>query len=139
MENATKALLIAAAVLIAILIISFSLIIYNMASETVGNVNLSEAEMTQFNAKFKAYEGNDVSGSQLNALMKAIISHNQQEKENKTNRYVTVDQAIGEYTRSFITENDNAMPNMLTSSKRFKVYFTYTDGLISKMTFETIQ
>ena len=41
MENATKALLIAAAVLVAILIISLGLVVYNIAAETVkGSANL---------------------------------------------------------------------------------------------------
>ena len=42
MENATKALLIAAAILVAILIISLGLVVYNMAAETVQNVNMSD-------------------------------------------------------------------------------------------------
>ena len=40
MENATKALLIAAAVLIAILIISLGLVVYNSSAETVKQANL---------------------------------------------------------------------------------------------------
>ena len=53
MENATKALLIAAAVLVAILIISLGLVVYNMASETVDNAgNLDEYQIQQFNEKF---------------------------------------------------------------------------------------
>ena len=45
MENATKALLIAAAVLIAILIISLGIVVYNKASEAVtGAGDLSEYE-----------------------------------------------------------------------------------------------
>ena len=52
MENATKALLIAAAVLVAILIISLGLVVYNMAAETVNNsANLSEYEIQSFNEK----------------------------------------------------------------------------------------
>ena len=49
MENATKALLIAAAVLIAILIISLGIVIYNQASETVKSVNMSSQEVQAFN------------------------------------------------------------------------------------------
>ena len=139
MENATKALLIAAAVLIAILIISFALIIYNMASETVGNVNLSEAEIAQFNAKFKSYEGSAISGNQMNALIRTVISHNQQETENKTNRYVEVIQVAGEDSRTFLDKDDAKAQSIFTANKNFKVYFTYTDGLISKITFENIK
>ena len=76
MENATKALLIAAAVLIAILIISLGIVVYNMASETMGDVNLNEAEATQFNGKFKAYEGTTVSGTKVNAMLNTVLQHN---------------------------------------------------------------
>ena len=50
MENATKALLIAAAVLVAILIISLGLVVYNMAAESVNNnSSLSAQEIQAFN------------------------------------------------------------------------------------------
>ena len=52
MENAVKALLIAAAVLIAILIISLGLVVYNKASETANNAgDLSEYEIQQHNER----------------------------------------------------------------------------------------
>lgn len=76
MENATKALLIAAAILVAILIISLALVVYNMASETVNGINLSQAEITQFNDQFQKYEGTSVSGSQVNAMLKTVFNHN---------------------------------------------------------------
>ena len=144
MENATKALLIAAAVLIAILIISFSLIIYNMASETVGNINLSEAEMTQFNAKFKSYEGSEISGSKINALLRTVITHNQQEEENGTNKYVTVYRKLDGKTHTLVTPADpdkgikatDSLGGTFSSSKFFKVTCTYTDGLITSITLE---
>lgn len=78
MENATKALLIAAAILIAILIISLSLVVYRMAAETVGSVNLSEAEMAEFNGKFDSVAGSRVSGAGVNALLSTVMSHNRQ-------------------------------------------------------------
>ena len=146
MENATKALLIAAAVLIAILIISFSLIIYNMASETVGNVNLSEAEMTQFNAKFKSYEGNKVSGGQVNALLRSVIAHNQQEEKNGTKRYVTVqrvksDGKLATLVRPADPQNNISATSELgatfSSSMNFKVTCTYTEGLITLITIDS--
>ena len=90
MENATKALLIAAAILIAILIISLSLVVYNMASETAGSVNLSEAEMAQFNAKFTPFVGTKIAGSEVNALVNTVFSHNQSESLAGTGRYVAL-------------------------------------------------
>ena len=40
MENASKALIIAGAILLAILIISLGILIFNQAQDTVGSVNM---------------------------------------------------------------------------------------------------
>ena len=76
MENATKALLIAAAVLVAILIISLGLVVYNMASETIGAVNFSGQEVTAFNDQFEQYRGANKRGSQVNAMLQTVLSSN---------------------------------------------------------------
>ena len=82
MENATKALLIAAAVLVAILIISLGIGIFNMASEQVNNAgDLSEYEIQKFNEKFTQYEGTSVSASDVNALIKTAFNHNLSEED----------------------------------------------------------
>ena len=80
MENATKALLIAAAVLVAILIISLGLVVYNMASETIGAVNFSGQEITAFNDKFTQYQGANVRGSEVNAMLKTVLNSNMQSR-----------------------------------------------------------
>lgn len=61
MENASKALLIAAGVLIAILILTlFSYLMRQMGSSTSGIYSkLSQREITEFNQKFLNYEGRE--------------------------------------------------------------------------------
>ena len=76
MENATKALLIAAAILVAILIISLGLVVYNMAAETVQNVNLDEQVVKSFNDKFTRYEGTNKKGTVVNALYNEVLQNN---------------------------------------------------------------
>ena len=76
MENATKALLIAAAVLVAILIISLGLVVYNMASETINSVNFSGQEITAFNDQFIQYQGQRVRGTEVNAMLRTVLSSN---------------------------------------------------------------
>ena len=90
MENATKALLIAAAVLIAIILISLGLAVVRQGQEAVQDADLSEAEATQFNSKFTMYEGTNVSTSRVNAMLNAVFSHNNQEMAAGTGNYVTV-------------------------------------------------
>lgn len=81
MENATKALLIAAAVLVAILIISLTLVIYRQGANAIAGANLSELEVAQFNGKFTNYEGNNIPTSQVNALLNVVLSHNKKQVE----------------------------------------------------------
>ena len=76
MENATKALLIAAAVLVAILIISLGLAVYNKASTATDSADLSAAEIQAQNEKFLKYNGDKKRGSEVNALLQTVLSNN---------------------------------------------------------------
>ena len=76
MENASKALIIAGAILLAILIISLGIMIYNQASGVVNNNAMSEVDISTFNNKFTQYEGTNVRGSQVNALLQQIATNN---------------------------------------------------------------
>ena len=75
MENASKALIIAGAILLAILIISLGILIYNQASGVVNNNAMSEVEMQNFNQKFTQYDGTQ-RGTTVRALLQAVLSNN---------------------------------------------------------------
>ena len=78
MENATKGLLIAAAVLIVILIISFALIIINSTGDSINIAEDKGADTAAqiFNANFKTYEGNRKRGSQVKQLVELVKQNN---------------------------------------------------------------
>ena len=77
MENASKALIIAGAILIAIMIISLGILIFNqMGGFVKNNANLDEQEIAAFNSKITPYLGQSISGSQVNALIQYVISNN---------------------------------------------------------------
>ena len=80
MENATKALLIAAAVLIAVLIISLGIVVYRMASQTIDSVNFSGQEITAFNDQFTQYQGQHRRGSEVNAMLNTVLASNMKSK-----------------------------------------------------------
>lgn len=92
MENATKALLIAAAVLVAILIISLGLVVYNMAAESVNNnSSLSAQEIQAFNDQFTQYEGDNVRGTRVNSLLKTALNNNiTQQQEGNEGKIVSI-------------------------------------------------
>ena len=65
MENATKALLIAAAVLVVIILIAFGMRIVSTSSGTQdqADATMNSTKAQAFNQKFEAYKGNRVNGS----------------------------------------------------------------------------
>lgn len=85
MENATKALLIAAAVLISVLIITLGIVVYTKAAQTVeGAGDLTEYQAQQFNEKFRKYEGTNETGAEVNALIETVVNHNNGQSDNST-------------------------------------------------------
>ena len=76
MENASKALIIAGAILLAILIISLGIMIYQQASGVVNNNSMTEVDVSTFNAKFEQYLGSNVRGAQVNALINTVNTNN---------------------------------------------------------------
>ena len=77
MENASKALIIAGAILLAILLISLGIMIFNQAQDTVTNSGMTEAELTSFNNKFLKYEGDAVKGTMVKSMVQEVKAANQ--------------------------------------------------------------
>lgn len=125
MENATKALLIAAAVLVAVLIITLGIVVYTRASEAVeGAGDLSEYQILQFNDKFTKYQGENVAGSEVNALLTTAFNHNN--KQEDTSTCVTVTVKSGSTTTTAVTKSNelSATPTPVSTGARYKVKCT---------------
>ena len=75
MENASKALIIAGAILLAILLISLGILIFSQAQDVVQNSGMTQAEITAFNSKWSKYEG-DQKGSVVKAMMQEVMASN---------------------------------------------------------------
>lgn len=97
MENASKALIIAGAILLAILLISLGIMIFNQAQDTVNNSGMTQAEITTFNNKFLKYEGTQ-KGSVVKSLVNEVIASN----ADSSNPVVKVNGASGGITTSDI-------------------------------------
>ena len=57
MENASKALIIAGAILLSILLISLGIMIFNQAQDSLDGNGMNQAKITTFNSQFTKYEG----------------------------------------------------------------------------------
>lgn len=87
MENASKALIIAGAILLSILLISLGIMIFNQAQDTVNNSGMSQAEISTFNNQFLKYEGRQ-KGSVVKSMINEVIASNSD--ENHSNNKATV-------------------------------------------------
>ena len=76
MENASKALIIAGAIILAILIIGLGMVVFNQARDAIGGANLDSEKATAFNSKFLAYTGSSVTGANARSLRDLIIANN---------------------------------------------------------------
>ena len=76
MENASQALIIAGAILLAILIIAIGMYIYNSATSNIYGAldNMSTQEIEAFNNQFEGYKGKQT-GSQVSALIGRLIAN----------------------------------------------------------------
>lgn len=78
MENATKALLIAGSVLIAILLIAVGMRIFNSAqgSTDAAKVTMDATAIASFNNQFAGYFGASVRGSKVLTLQQKVLASN---------------------------------------------------------------
>ncbi len=121
MENASKALIIAGSVLIAILLISLGLLIFKSTSGTTDQTQkLGETlEIQQFNSQFLKYCGDSVKGSQVRTLCEVIIAHNANSKNQVKIAGNDDADAISNYR------------NTIKTNSTYEVAASYENGLIT--------
>ncbi len=81
MENASKALIIAGAILLSILLISLGIMIFTQAQDVVTGSGMTEAQVSSFNQKFLKYEGTK-KGTLVKSLIQDVMATNANEAEN---------------------------------------------------------
>ena len=141
MENASKALIIAGAILLAILIISLGILIYNQASSVVQDNAMSTVEIQQFNQQFTQYEGTSVRGSTVRALYQAVLSNNV--SQDSETRQVEIENSV--VSNANLSKSATSMPTGYTSietGSSYSVSCTYGEsganaGLVTKITIGT--
>ena len=79
MENASKALIIAGAILLSILLISLGIYIFQQANGVISGSGMTKAEISAFNQQFTKYEGDKKTGSEIRALVQEVLANNKGE------------------------------------------------------------
>lgn len=101
MENASKALIMAGGILIALLIIGLLVIFYNnlVDLQSIDQSNSDVESITEFNKKYEVYERN-IYGSEILSLANLVDDYNKRESNNKgytkLELYVTFETTINE-------------------------------------------
>ena len=116
MENASKALIIAGAILISILIISLGVLVYNQASSTVNKANLHSQEAQAQNSKFESYFGTDVTATEVKNLLSEVRTNNLTASRNEESATIGVFYASINYsgaTLDFISKDAKFNPNKI--------------------------
>ncbi len=148
MENASKALIIAGAILLSILIIGIGMFIYNQAQEQINSSagQMSQEEVRVFNAQFQSYAGNRISGSQVKQLLTKLATNatkfDQPNSKDERKPKLTVNGVDGggnfnkkeDYTPSEL----NTLASKVPSTKIFKVTMNVSDAtnIIDDITIE---
>ena len=120
MENASKALIIAGAILISILLISIGIILINSGRDITetGTSGMQSQKIQTFNAQFTSYEGKK-KGSELKDLASVVRASNASDSAHQV---------------SLVSTFKNGGNTVLTSissligSRDYNVSLTYSDG-----------
>lgn len=133
MENASKALIIAGAILLAIIIISLGLVVVNRTRGQVEGTNLDKQTMEAFNSEWDIFVGDRKSASDVKSLCAKAIANNASEKGLGTEKYVSV-------TGSGIEISEDGTTTKTTNPaqsniKTYKIEISgYKNGVVSAIT-----
>ena len=123
MENASKALIIAGAILLAILLISLGIFIFTGAQDVTKNSGLDAQEVSVFNSAMVKYEGKNKTTSDIRSLKNEIISANKKLKDIGKTEITIGTGAATAYNTSTLDE-----------SKRYTIKVDFgTDGYVNKV------
>lgn len=130
MENASKALVIAGAILVAILLISIGVLIINSTGDMTDQVGSTADTMAieTFNSQFTNYQGTAVSAAQVKSLVSKVNASNATNEATSSTdeKYVEIVWAGG------LTTNK---ASALKSTQKYSVVLDYaTTGYVNKVT-----
>ena len=132
MENASKALIIAGAILLAILLISLGIMIFTQAQGTIKGAGMSEAQISAFNEKFTKYQGKQ-KGSAIRAMVQEVMANNNSEEASDETMISINGPCVS------LEVGANKSPHFLSSfsnTKTYNVRFLYNKGRVSSIVVE---
>ena len=152
MENASKALIIAGAILLAIAIIGVAMAAFTGVSDTIsgGADSLSTQEIQAYNQEFTTYEG-DKRGTLARSLCDIVSAHNRSAEdasETIVMQWDTVLDADTDYpapteenTAGTTTSDINTIKNQILSGRTYTISLGYDadSGLVTTIGIQLVQ
>ena len=129
MENASKALIIAGAILLAILLISLGIMIFNQAQDTVNNSGMTQAEITAFNNKFLKYEGTQ-KGSVVKSLINEVLATNQTLSDSEKVKVTVAKKGNG---TAIASASATPTTSAVDTAQSYTVNLTYSNGRVTQI------
>ena len=122
MENASKALIIAGAILLAILIIGLGMVVYSRASGALDTSTIDQQKVQAYNSPYEQYFGDKVSGSQVRGLIDTVRAHNNATISDQSLLIKITSSATGATATGVSSSADlNTLKGKIQSGKVFKV------------------
>lgn len=136
MENASKALIIAGAILISIVLVSVGVIVVQSLDPSSATEKMDEQAVQAFNSKFDSYIGVNVSGTSVRSLLRAVATNNttNAEEESKIIK-VTTNGLTDNITEESATEKINNLIPKIGTAYRYEVTTSTNNvsGIIEKI------
>ena len=134
MENASKALIIAGAILISIILISIGILVVNAAGDVTDRASTTmDAQAVQvFNQQFSNYEDEEQRGSNVRTLLNIVSSSNSKNPDDLISvKYGT--------TEGSEAAKIDSIRQQINNSRRYKVTFTTgASGQYTNITIEAV-
>lgn len=127
MENASKALLIAGAILIAIVLISLGVMILGQGSDLVKNANMSDAEISTYNSEWEQYRGGNVRGNMIIQMINKVNQHNRATDDTSKKIGVLTGEKTDDKAEDY-NSTDNLTAGKVKSGYSYKVTIAYNSG-----------
>lgn len=108
MENASKALIIAGAILLAIAIIGIGMYVYNNAADAMSGTDMTDEQVRTYNQTFTNYSGTQ-RGANVKTMCETIANHNRTAEDASELVQVLYDQEPNENNTFDASQIDTSM------------------------------
>ena len=128
MENASKALIIAGAILLSILIIGLGMLIFNQAKDAMSNTGMDKQKIDAYNSDFEAYVGNNVNGTRVRSLIDTVRTHNISTQDDESLLITVTPNNIESASAGTDTSTLNTTKGKIQAGKNYKVELEYDNS-----------